>query len=65
MNGLDNDGVEDMRKIILNLKREGKTILLVSHNSEDITILCDEIYYIDKGVLEKKDNVNQDKYIMD
>lgn len=54
MNGLDNEGVEDMRKILLDLKKEGKTILLVSHNSEDITILCDEIYYMDKGVLSKK-----------
>ncbi|MBQ3543927.1 MAG: ATP-binding cassette domain-containing protein [Lachnospiraceae bacterium] len=52
MNGLDNEGVEEMRKILLNLKEEGKTILLVSHNSEDIRILCDEIYYIDKGKLE-------------
>ncbi|MDE5782481.1 MAG: ATP-binding cassette domain-containing protein, partial [Lachnospiraceae bacterium] len=47
MNGLDNDGVEDMRKILLDLKKQGKTILLVSHNSEDITVLCDEIYYMD------------------
>lgn len=53
MNGLDNDGVEDMRKILLDLKKQGKTILLVSHNSEDIKLLCDEIYYIDKGVLSK------------
>lgn len=53
MNGLDNDGVEDMRKILLDLKKQGKTILLVSHNSEDITVLCDEIYHMDKGVLEK------------
>ena len=52
MNGLDNEGVEEMRKILLNLKEEGKTILLVSHNSEDIRILCDGIYYIDKGKLE-------------
>lgn len=54
MNGLDNDGVEDMRKILLDLKKQGKTILLVSHNSEDITVLCDEIYYMDKGVLDRK-----------
>lgn len=56
MNGLDNEGVEDMRRIFLELKKEGKTILLVSHNSEDITVLCDEIYYMDKGKLFKKDN---------
>ena len=44
MNGLDNEGVEEMRSILLNLRKEGKTILLVSHNSEDINVLCDKIY---------------------
>lgn len=54
MNGLDNEGVKDMRRILLNLKKEGKTILLVSHNSEDITILADEVYYMDKGKITDK-----------
>lgn len=49
MNGLDNDCVEMIRKILGQLKEEGKTILLVSHNKEDIRILCDEIYEMDKG----------------
>lgn len=53
MNGLDNEGVEEMRIILKGLKEEGKTILLVSHNSEDISILCDEIYYMNKGTMEK------------
>ena len=53
MNGLDNEGVEEMRIILKGLKEEGKTILLVSHNSEDISILSDEIYYMDKGTMEK------------
>jgi ABC-2 type transport system ATP-binding protein len=49
MNGLDNDCVEMIRKILGQLKEEGKTILLVSHNKEDIRILCDEIYEMDNG----------------
>ena len=51
MNGLDKEGVEDMRKYLLRLKEEGKTILLASHNSEDIEKLCDKVYEMDKGVL--------------
>ena len=51
MNGLDNDGVKDMRKYLLDLKEHGKTILIASHNSEDIESLCDTVCEMDKGVL--------------
>lgn len=52
MNGLDEEGVEEMRSIFMDLKKKGKTILLVSHNSEDIKILCDQIFYISKGTVQ-------------
>lgn len=51
MNGLDNQGVEDVRGILLNLRDEGKSIILASHNKEDIEILCDEVYEMDHGNL--------------
>ena len=51
MNGLDNQGVEDVREILLNLKDEGKCIILASHNKEDIEVLCDEVYRMDHGKL--------------
>ena len=50
-NGLDKSGVVDIRSILLDLKRRGKTILLASHNSTDIEILCDEVYEMDAGIL--------------
>ena len=49
MNGLDKECVAMVRNILMDLKEQGKTILLVSHNSEDIGILCDKIYEMDKG----------------
>ncbi len=49
MNGLDNECVNLIRDILFELKQQGKTILLVSHNAEDIRILCDKIYEMDKG----------------
>ncbi len=52
-NGLDKNGVAEMRKILLELKASGRTILLASHNEEDIRILCDEVYEMDGGVLKK------------
>lgn len=50
-NGLDKRGVVVIRSILLDLKRRGKTILLASHNSGDINLLCDEVYEIDAGIL--------------
>ena len=49
MNGLDNQGVEDIRNILLKLRGLGKTILLASHNREDIEILCDTVTEMDRG----------------
>lgn len=51
MNGLDNQGVADMRDLFKKKKEEGKTILLASHNKEDIDILCDHVYEMDLGNL--------------
>ena len=49
MNGLDNKGVDEIRKLILDLKNEGRSIILASHNREDIQILCDQVYEMDNG----------------
>ncbi|MDO4340537.1 MAG: ATP-binding cassette domain-containing protein [Eubacteriales bacterium] len=49
MNGLDNQGVEEMRRLFLELKDQGTTILLASHNRDDIEILCDKVYEMDNG----------------
>ncbi|MCI8770684.1 MAG: ATP-binding cassette domain-containing protein [Lachnospiraceae bacterium] len=54
MNGLDNQGVNDIRELLLELKKQGKTILMASHNREDIEKLCDEVYEMDAGILKKR-----------
>lgn len=53
MNGLDKDGVKEIRELLLKLKEQGKTIVLCSHNAQDIEILCDTVYEMEKGVLTK------------
>ena len=50
-NGLDNHGVGEMRELFLELKKEGKVMLIASHNSEDIKILCDRVYSMEAGKL--------------
>lgn len=51
MNGLDKQGVIDMRYFFEELKNEGKLILIASHNKDDIDILCDNVYEMDQGKL--------------
>ena len=50
-NGLDERGVEEFRKLLLDFKAEGKLVILSSHSKEDIQILCDEIVRLDQGEL--------------
>ena len=59
MNGLDNECVNLSRGILNDLRNQGKTILLVSHNEEDIRMLCDDIYEMDKGqIINTKKKAN-------
>ncbi len=55
MNGLDRQGIKEIRELILEEKEKGKIILLASHNSEDIEYLCNEVYELENGkVIDKK-----------
>ena len=51
LNGLDKHGVREMRDLIKGLKKQGKTILLASHNQGDIDELCDTVCEMDAGVM--------------
>lgn len=57
-NGLDKYGVLEMRELLKSLKREGKSILLASHNAQDIEELCDFVYD-----LMEKDEENKNEEI--
>ena len=52
-NGLDKEGVKEMRELFLELKQQGTLMILASHNKDDIDILCDEVYEMEKGKLNK------------
>ena len=51
MSGLDKEGVSDMRGYLKLFREQVKTILLASHSAEDISILCDTVCEMDKGML--------------
>ncbi len=53
-NGLDKEGVVEMRQYLLQLKDAGKAIMVCSHSSEDIAVLCDRVYEMEHGKLTPK-----------
>lgn len=52
-NALDIDSVEKIRDLLFLLKEQGKTIVLTSHNQEDIDILCDHVFRVRNYGLEQ------------
>ena len=51
LNGLDKNGVAHMRQLIKELREQGKTIILASHNQMDIDELCDTVCEMESGIL--------------
>lgn len=51
-NALDIDSVINIRNLLLQFKKEGKTIVITSHNQDDIKI-CNSVYRINRNSLEK------------
>ncbi|MBK0348640.1 ATP-binding cassette domain-containing protein [Aerococcaceae bacterium zg-ZJ1578] len=47
MNALDVDSILEIRELFLQLAKNGTTILIASHNREDIDYLCDKVYKIE------------------
>ncbi|MBY6277293.1 MAG: hypothetical protein CWE10_13960 [Symbiobacterium thermophilum] len=45
----DRDFAVKSRQTIMNMIRDGRTVILVSHNLSTITQLCDRVLWLDKG----------------
>ena len=60
--GLDPISVKIMRNRILQLKEEGKTILITTHNMEEAETICDRILIMNRGKIiadESPDNIRE------
>ena len=53
-NALDEGTVEMLRNLFIEYKQQGKLIIMTSHHSEDIELLCDETVYMQDGKIKKK-----------
>lgn len=51
-NGLDPAGIAEIRQLIRQLNREGKTIIMASHILDEVEKVCTHVAIIQKGVLK-------------
>lgn len=59
--GLDPISVEELKKCILELKKQGKTIIFSSHRMDHVEELCDEIIILNQGDTLLKGNLKEIK----
>lgn len=52
MNGLDENGIDLVRELLKKKKKEGKIVIISSHNKEDIEVLCDVIFKFVDGEIQ-------------
>lgn len=53
-NGLDPDGISELRQIILKQKEQGKTILISSHTLPELEQICDRFIFLKSGLIVKE-----------
>ncbi|NVK63002.1 MAG: ABC transporter ATP-binding protein [Flavobacteriales bacterium] len=54
--GLDPSNSRILKDIILDLKNQGKTILITTHHMEDAEELCDQVAFLSEGEIKKLDS---------
>jgi ABC-2 type transport system ATP-binding protein len=59
MSGLDPIGRREVRNLILQLKREGKTIFFSTHILNDVETLCDRIAILNRGTIIGSGTLNE------
>ncbi|MFL5809609.1 MAG: ABC transporter ATP-binding protein [Flavisolibacter sp.] len=58
-NGLDPAGIAEIRELMKELSRQGKTIIMASHILDEVEKVCTHVAIIQKGVLKTVGTVNE------
>lgn len=58
-NGLDPAGIAEIRELIKELNRNGKTIIMASHILDEVEKVCTHVAILQKGVLKTVGSVNE------
>lgn len=56
-NGLDPQGIAEIRTLILDISKEGKTILIASHQLDEIEKVCTDVVILKNGVALKQSGI--------
>ncbi len=59
-NGLDPQGIADIRELIIKIASTGKTVILASHLLDEVEKVCNEYLVLKEGKLIHKGKVDQD-----
>ena len=67
-NGLDPEGIKDLRNLLKKLAKEGMGILISSHNLAELESFCNKVLIIDNGTILETSEVskfknNDNKYV--
>lgn len=57
-NGLDPEGIAEVRELILKIAAEGKTVILASHLLDEVEKVCTHVAVLQKGVLRAQGPVS-------
>ena len=58
-NGLDPVGIAEIRQLIINLRKEGHTIIMASHLLDEVEKICTHVTILKKGSLVTSGNVDE------
>ncbi len=56
-NGLDPQGIAEIRTLIVDIAKEGKTILIASHQLDEIEKVCTDVVILKKGVAIRQSKI--------
>ena len=58
-NGLDPEGINQVRELIKSIAEEGKTILLASHLLDEVEKVCDHVAILKSGIMMRCGSVDE------
>lgn len=58
-NGLDPTGIIEFRNIVLNMKKDNRTIMISSHNLTELEKVCDRVAFLRDGKIKKHAEISE------